>query len=204
MNNVSHIFNLLPKTIECRGIIQVGANTGQELPIFKTITKNIIVFEPIKSVYDTLISSHGDVQAYNVALGSKKEKKKMYAASNNYESSSFMLPKNHLKYYPQINFNTIDDIDIVRFDSLDIDMEKYNILFSDTQGYELEVLLGFGDKLNSIDAIYVEYIDSELYESNASSIDIITYLNKFKFEPLKMLHESNGWGNLIFVKKEYV
>lgn len=204
MSTVNQIFNFLPKSISCHGIIQVGANTGQELPAFKTLTNNIIVFEPIKSVYDTLVSCHPDVISYNVALGSKQEKKKMYASSNNFESSSFMIPKNHMKYWPQIQFETVDNIEIVRFDSLNIDMQKYNILFSDTQGYELEVLIGFGEKLKYIDVIYVEYIDSELYENNATSKDIVNYLSQHGFKPIKMLHELYDWGNLLFVKEKHI
>ena len=138
-------------------------------------------------------------------MGSKPERKKMHIASNNYESSSFLSPKKHLEYYPNIKFQLSDDIDIMRFDCLDIDMSKYNILFSDTQGYELDVLAGFGNKLSSIDAICVEYIDSNLYENNnTKSVNIVNFLNDFDFNLIKKIEEANGWGNLIFAKKQYI
>ena len=40
-----NIFDIIPETITCKGIIQVGANIGQELSFFKTIAKNILIFE---------------------------------------------------------------------------------------------------------------------------------------------------------------
>jgi len=186
--------NVLP----IKGIIQVGSNVGQECTLFKKYTNNIICFEPIPYVFDILKKNKGII-CFNFALGEKNEMKKMYIASNNGESSSFLKPLNHIKEY-NVSFKDTMELEIKRFDSLNIDMNKYNILISDTQGYEVNVLKGFGDKLNNIDLIITEYIDSKLYENDSSLKNIINYLEKFNFKLKEKTADPAGWGNALFIK----
>ena len=47
----------------------------------------------------------------------------------------------------------------------------------DVQGYELEVLKGFGDKLKQIQYIYTEVSLKELYEQNILLSDLDKFLN---------------------------
>jgi FkbM family methyltransferase len=190
----------ISKRINIRGIIQVGANVGQECTYLKQFTNNIICFEPIPSVFQILKSNNPDVTCFNFALGDKNEVKPMHIASNNGESSSFLKPLNHLSYY-DVTFEQKIDLEIRRFDTLDIDLAYYNVLVSDTQGYELNVLVGFGDLLNKIDAIVVEYIDSELYENDSKLNSISIFLSRFGFNLVTYSQDGIGWGNACYIKK---
>ena len=89
---------------------------------------------------------------------------------------------------------------IKRFDSLDLDINNYNILISDTQGYEINVFMGFGNKLNNIDGIIVEYIDSQLYENDSSLESINNYLKSYNFILKEKTIDGEGWGNALFIK----
>jgi FkbM family methyltransferase len=194
---------IINQGIEIKGIIQVGANTGQEISEFKNYTKNIMCFEPINEVIETLKKNHPDVLSYNIALGESNGSQKMYLASNNFESSSFLKPNNHVIYYPHITFENTRDIRIFRFDCLGVETKnKYNILKSDTQGFELQVLKGFGKELSNFDAICVEFIDSNQYENDSSLSKIQEYLRSFGFKFGKILSELNGSGDVIFIKKK--
>ncbi len=186
--------------IDIKGIIQIGANTGQECNILKRFTKNIICFEPIPKIFEVLKKNNSDIQCYNFGLGDVNEIKKMYISSNNCESSSFLKPLNHLKYYP-ITFEEQLDLEIKRFDSLNIELKDFNIIISDTQGYELNVLIGFGELLSEIDLIIVEYINSSLYENDSSLEMISNYLKQFNFELDNKTEEGIGWGNACFIKQ---
>ena len=183
-----------------KGIIQVGSNTGQELNQFKLYTKNIICFEPIPEVFNQLERQHPDVKCYNFALGDTNETKTMHIASNNGESSSFLKPLNHINEFRSIAFNSTQDLDIKRFDSLEIDINEFNVLVSDTQGYEVQVLKGFGNLLDGIDAIYVEYIDGEFYEGDSNLQSITEYLKEHNFILSAKLAESPTWGNALYTK----
>jgi FkbM family methyltransferase len=197
-NNALEIINRHHKI---KGIVQVGANTGQECFLFRNYTNNIICFEPLKSQFNYLKKNNPEITCYNIALGDENETKEMYIASNNGESSSFLKPLNHLNEFTHIHFQKSNDsFEIKRFDSLNINLENYNTLVSDTQGYELNVFKGFGEKLNQIDSIYVEYINSSQYEGDSSLTEIENYLSQYGFKLLKLFKESENWGNAIFIK----
>ena len=185
-----------------KGIVQVGSNTGQECNVFRNYTNRIMCFEPIPQIYEILKSNASDAKCFNFALGDKNEIKKMHIASNNGESSSFLKPKTHTQLYQWIRFDTEIDLEIKRFDSLNIDLDGYNLLVSDTQGYEVNVLKGFGNLITKFDYILVEYIDSELYEGDSSLSDISNYLKDFGFELEGSYPEVEGdWGNAIYTNK---
>jgi FkbM family methyltransferase len=193
------LLHKLNQKINIKGIIQVGSNTGQECSLFRDYTKNIICFEPIPHIFETLKNNNPDVICFNLGLGDVNEIKTMNISSNNGESSSFLKPLNHLQYY-NVDFNETMNLEIKRFDSLEIDITNHNIIISDTQGYEINVLKGFGDKLKNIDGVIIEYINSKLYEGDSSLDDISNYLKNYNF----ILEDKNeggvGWGNALYIK----
>jgi FkbM family methyltransferase len=190
---------VLKKIREIRGIIQVGANTGQESSLFRKYTSNVMCFEPIKDVFISLTKNNPDFICYNFALGERNEIKNMNIASNNGESSSFLKPLNHLTQFTSIQFTHTESVEIKRFDSLGIDINNFNVLISDTQGYEIQVLKGFGDFLKKLDYIYVEYINSELYEDCSSLDKIQDYLKQYSFNLDSIYPENSNWGNVLFI-----
>jgi FkbM family methyltransferase len=194
------IFSKIKDFITIKGVIQVGANVGQECDVFKSNTKNIICFEPIPNVYEVLKTNNSDIITHQIALGDKNEVCKMYVASNNGESSSILKPLNHLKHYSTIKFDNEINIEVKRFDSLDVDMSNYNILVSDTQGYEIKVLAGFGANLNHIDSVVIEYINSDLYENDSTLSDITKFLTPFGFVLIETFDENIGSGVALYIK----
>lgn len=196
---MNFFLNFIEK-IPINGIIHVGANEGQEVPMYQSLTNNIILFEPLQEHFETLKNNYKNCLIFNFALGNKNEKKFLNVASNNGESSSLLKPIDHLSYYKTIKFDKKIEIEIKRYDELDIDHSKYNVLVTDTQGYDLNVLIGFGNYLNTLDVIIVEYINTNLYENNASLDEITTYLKKFNFNFITKDDECNGAGNALFLK----
>ena len=194
---------VLEKIGNIKGIVQIGANTGQESNLFREFTKNVICFEPIEEVFKILKNNNPDFVCYNLALGDLNETKKMYIASNNGESSSFLKPLNHLNEFNHIHFNKENEMEVRRFDSLGINLDSFNVLISDTQGYEVQALTGFGNLIEKFDYIYTEYINSNQYENDSSLDKIDTYLKEFDFEIDSIYPEPSGtWGNVLFKKKQ--
>jgi FkbM family methyltransferase len=188
-----------------KGIIQVGANSGQEVGLFKKFTNNIILIEPIPQLANYLNQIHPDCLVIPHGLGSTNTQMDLYLASNRGESSSVLKPINHITYYPDIEFNDSVKIHIKTFESLieeyNIDMNNYNILISDTQGYDLEVIKGFGNYIKIFELIIAEYINSDLYENDASLEDITNYLSPMGFELTNTYDENLGAGNAVFKKR---
>jgi FkbM family methyltransferase len=194
----------LEKIKNVKGIIQIGSNSGQELEIIKRFTNNIILVEPIEVFYDYLRGKCPSCKVIPKAVGEKNETTDFYLSSNNGESSSLLKPKNHTKYYPFIKFDKIIKVDVRTFDSLvdeyEIDLTKYNVLLTDTQGYDLNVLKSIDKNLNNFDLIISEYINSELYE-NDSNIELFkSFLIPLGFEFVDSFGENIGAGNCVFMK----
>lgn len=198
-----YLINCLNK-VNINGIIQVGANLGQELDIIRKYTTNIICFEPVPNIFEILSKNNTDIICYNYGLGDFNEIKSMYISSNNSESSSFLKPLNHNNYYNNVHFTNNIDLEIKRFDSLNIELDKYNVLISDTQGYETKVLKGFGKLLDKFDLIFVEYINSELYENYSNLEELSKYLYKFNFVIDSFMEVGAGWGNACYLKSNKI
>jgi hypothetical protein len=101
-----------------RGIIQVGANSGQEVEFFKKFTNNIILIEPIPQLANCLNQTHPDCLVIPCGLGSTNVQMYLYLASNGGESSSVLKPISHTIYYPDITFDESIKIEIRTFESL--------------------------------------------------------------------------------------
>ena len=187
-----------------KGIIQIGANSGQEVPLFKTLTQNIILVEPIPHLAEQLKINYPTCLTVACAAGSANAKSILHIASNNGESSSLLTPIDHKLYYPGVTFNQTIDVSIKRFDEIihehKIDMQNFNVLVTDTQGYDLEAIKGFGEYITNIELIICEYINSNLYQNNASFSSISDYLSLFGFKFITKLDEALGAGNAVFKK----
>ena len=187
------------------GIIHVGAHLGQEVQDYRKFNFNkIILFEPQKDIFDQLttnVEGFNNVVCYNFGLGAKNEKTILYKSKGNEGlSSSVLHPKMHLSVQPDISFDHSEEIQIKRFDSLNIDSLKF--LAIDAQGFELEVLKGFGKELENVEYIFTEINTKYLYENNALVSDIDKYLKKFKFDRIYTnLDCFNYFGDALYIKK---
>lgn len=188
-----------------RGIIQAGANTGQEVSLFENYTNNIILIEPIPQLAHHLSQSYPNYLVIPCALGSINAKMDLHLASNSGESSSLLKPLNHTVYYPDITFGQSIEVPVRTFNSLiddyKIDIDLFNVLISDTQGYDLEAIKGFGSHIQKIDLVVAEYINSNLYENDASLEDMVSYLIPLGFELVNTFSENLGAGNAVFKRK---
>jgi FkbM family methyltransferase len=188
------------------GIIQVGANTGQELHQLVRYSNNIYLFEPLKSAYSILLEKsvkYKTVKTYNFALGDIYGIETLNVTENNNGASSSMLkPTLHKEYFPEIQFNTLEEVIINRFDQINENFDA-NFLIIDVQGFELKVLKGFGRKLKNIEFILTEYSLEPLYEDSVLIYDLDDFLNKHGFIRYKTFPTSNKpQGDAFYKRKE--
>jgi FkbM family methyltransferase len=189
---------------EGTNIAQVGAHFGQELePIIKSGFKEIYLFEPIKSNVDELnkkTKSIKNIEIFPIALGNKNTQTKIYISGNNDgQSSSLLQPELHLELQPNITFKQEALIDLKRFEDLNLTV---NFLIIDAQGYELEVLKGFGKKLENVDYIFTEVNRDYLYKNNVLIKDLDTFLIKKSFVRIwtKWRIANMPWGDAFYMR----
>lgn len=188
------------------GIIQVGAHIGGELEKLKSLSSNILMFEPQKNIYEQLINTIGNdanIIAENFALGSSPGKLNMYKESTNGgQSSSLMMPALHTIQYPGIVFNELEEVEIKTLDSyMENKNINYNLMLLDVQGYELEVLKGSSKTLNFVDYILCEVNRAELYKGCPMVEEIDSYLSQFGFKRHVTSWDGYTWGDALYVKE---
>ncbi len=189
------------------GFIQVGAHVGQQVNSFLKIKNNAIyLFEPNKQALEELKRYENEprVKIFNFGLGNANTKLQFYISSNKQGvSSSFLKPDLHEKYFPEVKFQKKEIVEIKKFSSLE--NINANFLVIDVQGYEIEVLKGFEDKIKDIDFIFSEISLVNFYENNTLISDLDSFLNDKGFLRIKTYLISNvPMGDAFYVRKKFL
>jgi FkbM family methyltransferase len=198
-------FNKLAEQVKPIGIVHVGANTCQELPLYLSHgIENRIWIEP----FVELEFPNGET-IINVGIGDKNEEiSVVYQASNNNESTSLLKPIKHIEMYNNINFNLAKiPTKIVTLEEVIKNNlgggQNFNYLVLDIQGMELKALKGLGQYASHFDVIITEAYIDELYEDCGKLNDIQELLTDYQMvefiaEPYK------GWGDAAFIRKDLI
>ncbi len=194
-------YNLTPT-----GVIHVGAHYGQEHQLYKTLgLQRIVYFEPVLENYNALwtnVANEPNVTLWKCALGNENKHVHMNIESvNQGQSSSILKPKLHLEQYPHIVFDKTEEVMMYRLDDVDVDLKGCNFMNIDVQGFELEVLKGSSQTLQSIDFIITEVNNDEVYENCAKIDEIDNYLSNFNFKRVETCWAGGIWGDALYIKQ---
>jgi len=174
--------------LKTRDILLVGANTGSEISNFYKIENaKVFLVEPLPTAFVELShrvvkegQSHRTV-LHNVALGATSGEVNIHPASNNGESSSTLKPKIHMTLNPDITFGEPFSVkQLTLREILNTDCIP-NFWIIDTQGSELDVLIGGSEFLNHVDYLLIEINRDENYENCAKVEDIDELLRQYGF-----------------------
>jgi FkbM family methyltransferase len=184
------------------GVIQAGAHWGEEVDLLLSVTDGELhLFEPCEDSYEKLLSKSWDfdrIYTHNFALGAScTEAYLNVETKNNGQSNSILKPKQHLLYYPDIEFKDVERALMIMLDN--VALTNCNFLMLDVQGYEHEVLKGATETLKHIDYIYTEVNREELYENCAMVEDLDNYLTDFRRVETKW--KRKGFGDALYIRK---
>lgn len=198
------------------GVIHIGGFTGEESEVYNDLDiKNVVFFEPIKRhceiLNNTIKNFNYPYQLIPLALGNKNQDieinvSKKSNSGGSGASSSILKPKVHLKQYPNITFEHTEMVTMKRLDDLVfkeniVDINKFNMINIDVQGYELEVFKGAKKSLEQINYIIAEVNRAELYEDCAQIEELDKFLFSYDFERLKTSWDGVTWGDAFYKKK---
>jgi FkbM family methyltransferase len=157
-------------------ILDIGANIGgfARWANYKWPNSKIYCYEPVKSTFEMLKSNTFDIpnmEINNVAIGKKKEKKKIYYGKNNIGEASLIQGEEQREEGETINVFPGSKL------------PEANIVKIDTEGYEVEIL-------NAItfqpDIYLIEYHSAD----NRRFID--SYLSDYVLLELEMTNYNYG------------
>lgn len=167
-----------------RGIIHVGANTGQERDLYAAFGLHVAWIEPIPEVFERLqsnIASFPKQHAYNYLASDRDgEEYTLNVADNEGASSSIFDFSKHKEMWPQISYERAIKMKGARLDSIvrreQIDLGQFGALLLDTQGSELKVLIGAETLLPHFTYVKAEVADFELYQGCCEEAEVSRFM----------------------------
>jgi FkbM family methyltransferase len=187
-DGLAEIFSTL--SINC--VIDAGANRGQFGEFLRNMgyRKRLASFEPIPAMFKVLEEkSKNDPEwhVYNLALGASNETLDLNVTSS--EEFSSLLPVNSYgseHFRDRIAVGRTERVSVVRLDSI-LDQVTAGIedprpyLKMDTQGYDLQVLEGLGERLSSVLGLQSEIALHPIYEGMPDYLAALAHYNALGF-----------------------
>jgi len=165
-------------------LFDVGANVGQTIKKMSDnfSTAKIFAFEPSKNCCESLKTNfkNKNISLHNVAIGSNcgqlEFNEYSWSALNSFLKRAYGNAQILGTYL--VDVLTVDDF------CQNNEVSYINLLKTDTEGYELEVLKGASEmmKQNKIQFVYVEIFFNENYVGQSSFGDIYNFLLENGFE----------------------
>jgi FkbM family methyltransferase len=174
-----------------RGVIHIGANTGQERFDYAARGLKVVWVEPIPAIFAELKSNLADFPdqtAYNCLISAQDGVKYQFHVSDNEGSSSSILqPSKQIPgHWDKIGFSRSIELESVSLPTFirtrGIDLASFDMLILDTQGAELFVLEGAKEILPHFRYIKCEATNFEVYAGGCQLPDIDAFLSKRGFE----------------------
>jgi FkbM family methyltransferase len=175
-----------------RGVVHVGANTGQERLIYDRAGLNVLWIESIPSVYETLVANIRALpkQRAVCALVTDRDgvETPFHIANNDGKSSSILDLKHHADIYPDIKFKASITLTSTTLTTLfareGVNAADYDALVMDTQGSELLVLEGALPLLRGFEYIKTEVADFESYAGCCQLADIEAFMRRHGYSEI--------------------
>lgn len=169
-------------------IFDIGANLGQTIFKVKTIFPNSYLhsFEPSKDCFKRITQDYGNVENVflnNKAVGCEK-------GSLEFNEYSWSALNSFLKRaYTKSEIIDTYFVEIVSVDDYcsENDIPYINLLKTDTEGFELNVLQGANKMMNQnkVQFVFVEIFFHENYIGQSSFSDIFNYLSQNGFKMIR-------------------
>lgn len=201
---ISHFVN---QGFKITGVIHIGANDGEEVPSYMDMgIENIICFEPIPEKCDHIVKNYTQVVAVNCAVGDKNKYSTLYLTDDDSLKGSSLLKDidKEKKFNFQKQKSGGISCRVIRMDSFlknrpDIMFGDFNCVVIDTQGYELNVLKGFGDDIRLFDFWNIECSRVPVYEGEAAAEEVSDFMDKNGFIRDSPIEDHN---DVFFVSKK--
>lgn len=193
-----------------KGILHVGANTGQEAEAYNKHCNNVVWIEALPHIFEKLIEHvkpFGHI-AINACVSDKDNEKVIFHESNNEsQSSSFLELGTHKTAHPEVHYVKDYEMITTRLDTLldnseTIDFGRdLDFLAMDIQGAEMLALKGLGSRILQFNKVYLEVNTQEVYKGCALASEINKYLAEYGFTRREeKIFKQWGWGDCLWTR----
>lgn len=190
------------------GILHIGANEGQEVPMYlgEGIDRMILIEaipEMATKLSEHLHDFHDIVVLSACITDTDGDKLKLNISSNGGQSSSILELGTHKTAHPDVKYIDYVEVTTIRIDTLlkNYDLTNYDFLNIDIQGAELLALKGMGEILKKINYAYIEVNTEQLYVGCPLLNEIDVHMKQFGFERKELKLTDWKWGDAFYIKK---
>ena len=189
--SIDEIIKLRLKDLPADILLDVGANKGAFTEYFKNEFEVYYLFEPNPNLVKYLKSNFKKNNYKILDFGTGKANEKIILNITNDNGSSLSSIKEHSaelsKNFRNTNIINKVEVEIKRLDHYlnNIEIKDKKIFLKvDTQGNDLETLIGLGSYIENVIFIKIEMPCINLYKSSYNHWDILDYLKKNNFKPV--------------------
>jgi len=181
---------------DSKGVIHVGANTGQARDIYAGYNLPVVWIEALPEAFQKLagnIAGYPNQRALRYLLTDKDDDvREFHVASNDGQSSSVFDFGEHARIWPEIAYTQTVNLTTTTLKTAlqrhSVNLDEYDTLIMDVQGAELLVLKGAEGILDKFKFIRAEACDFELYKGGCLLKDLDEYLTARGFERVLTWH----------------
>lgn len=198
--------------LKSTGVLHVGGHYAEEIDDYYNngINKSIWVeADPTSyAILQEKVKGYKDAVAFNACISNTDGNVLTFNISNNEGQSSSLFEFDYHKIaHAEVEFVDKLSLTTKRLDTLlnanNIKIEEYSFLNFDIQGAELIALMGLGDLLNKVEALYLEINEKSLYKGCPLVGDIDKYLSNYGFHRVETAMCGDfGWGDALYIKKQ--
>lgn len=211
------LFNNPKLMARVKGMIEVGASIGEEIPDWERFSISSQIFiEPITELFTVLDQRakqqvhNPNVKCFNIALSDFDGEADFHISSGSYCSSSLLdFSKEAIRYGLTYQTSAIQKVQVRKLDSMvesgEINLADYNLLFVDVQGNEFKLMKGAEKSLPSFDFIFCEVNFIPIYKGATLWAEFREYMlaRDFNLLNIRTLHETSGaQGEALFINKK--
>jgi len=193
---------LFEPDIKPKGVIHIGAHTGEELPIYLGWNTKRIWIEAQGELVEAL-RAKGEI-VFRAYISNENGTADFHLSSNA-ASSSLLEYGTHAEQYPDIKILKTHTVETITLDALiraaALKMEKFNMLNIDIEGMGLAALQGMTDHIKYIDYIYMEVYETELYKGCGLLPEVDEFLTKFNFKRTRTEMLARGFGDALYIRQ---
>lgn len=172
-----------------RGIVHVGANTGQERQLYAKHRLAVVWVEPIPEVFERLrdnVQGFPGQRALRYLVTDKDGEQYTFHVANNEGASSSILDLHlHKELWPEVTYTAELTLRSIKLATLyrreGLDTTRFDTLVLDTQGSELLVLKGAAEVLPGVRYVKTEVADFESYQGCCTLTDVTRLLAGYGF-----------------------
>lgn len=178
------ILHFINQGYTINGVIHIGANDGEEVPSYKEMEiPNILCIEPIPEKYNQILERYPYAQAFNCAAGDVDRSMELKLTTDESLKGSSLLEDAPRDFdWPPPLGQTIT-VQVFRMDTLlsKARCRDYNCVVIDVQGFELQVLKGFGKLITEFNYWSIECSRVPVYKGGASGKEIVDFMASHGF-----------------------